>query len=150
MKSGAAVADLVADSNPNSPVSESLFRQYESEMREHESAVHHMVDAFYLASRHTSVQKMITTLQGGWFSRKFVTFVGGDFKANSAFISRIHLYSRVVGSLFGNDSGRDAANDPKYLHCRPKESEITTSGSVADKTPVGEAVTGDSILQKSS
>ncbi len=150
MKSGAAVADLVADSAADSPIPESLFGQYEVEMRQHENSVHHMVDAFYLATRHTSVQKMVTALQGGWFSRKFVTFVGGDFSANSAFISRVHLYSRIVGSLFGNDCSRDEANHPEYLHRSPQEPEIVTSDSVADETSVGEALAGDSILQQSS
>ena len=140
MKSGEAVADLVADAAADLPVPRRLFLPYEAEMRQHETSVHRMVDAFYLASRHTSVQKMITTFQGGWFSRKFVTFVGGDFRANSAFISRVRLYSQVIGSLFGNDCSMDVSNHPEYLHRSREESKIVAQDSVADETSVEEAL----------
>lgn len=139
MKSAETVADLIADRPPGMPICEDVFEQYEAEMRQHETSVHRMVDAFYLASRHTSVQKMVTTFQGGWFSRRFVTFVGGDFKANSAFISRVRLYSRAVGSLFGNDCSRHPSNHPEYLHQRP-EFENISRGPVADETCVEEAL----------
>ena len=140
MKSGEAVADLVADAAADLPVPRRLFLPYEAEMRQHEKSVHRMVDAFYLASRHTSVQKMITTFQGGWFSRKFVTFVGGDFRANSAFISRVRLYSQVIGSLFGNDCSMDVSNHPEYLYRSREESRIVAQDSVADETSVEEAL----------
>lgn len=139
MKSAETVADLIADAPAASPISSGLFKRYEAEMRHHEKSVHRMVDAFYLASRNTSVQKMVTTFQGGWFSRKFVTFVGGDFKANAAFISRVRLYSMAVGSLFGNDCNRHDSNHPEYLHGSP-ETGNAPHDSVADETPVEEAL----------
>ncbi|MCH2201883.1 MAG: NAD(P)/FAD-dependent oxidoreductase [Fuerstiella sp.] len=141
MKSGEAVADLVSDAPTDIPVPASLFEQYEADMRRHERSVHRMVDAFYLASRYTSVQKMVTTFQGGWFSRKFVTFVGGDFNANSAFISRVRFYSETVGSIFGNDSSRDPSNHPNYLHRNEGESDIQSADSVADQVIIEEALT---------
>lgn len=140
MKSGEEVADLVAATDRTAPVCSTVFDQYATDMRHHEKSVHRMVDAFYVASRHTSVQKMVTSFQGGYFSRKFVTFVGGDFRANSSFISRIRLYSKAVGSMFGNDSQRDSSNHPEYLHATSQESSSDPSGTVANKSVVEEAV----------
>jgi len=116
MKSAEMVADQVLSQPKGSILETSLFQQYEKNMRKHESTVHKMVDAFYIASRHTSVQKMVTTFQGGYFSRRFVTFVGGDFQKNSMFIRRIRMYSKVCGKLFGNDPKRRPENHPEYLH----------------------------------
>ena len=113
MKSAAEVADLIL--GEPGVLEPELFGGYEKGMRQHEKTVHQMVDAFYIASRNTSVQKMVTTMQGGYFSRKFVTFVGGDFDRNTSYISRVRIYSRVAASLFGNDSQRTAENDPEYL-----------------------------------
>ena len=140
MKSGEAVADLVTDAPKGIPVNAAVFEAYEADMRHHEKSVHRMVDAFYIASRNTSVQKMITKFQGGWLSRKFVTFVGGDFKANSAFISRIRLYSRFVGGLLGNDRNMDISNHPEYLFQSPEKSGDGPPVSVADAASVEEAL----------
>ncbi|MCA9047836.1 MAG: NAD(P)/FAD-dependent oxidoreductase, partial [Planctomycetaceae bacterium] len=118
MKSAETVADVIADQPRESAVPANAFRDYERQMRRHERTVNNMVDAFYIASRNTSVQKMITSMQGGYFSKKFVTFVGGDFNQNSAYIARIRMYSRIVGRLFGNNARRAPENHPDYL-CGP-------------------------------
>ena len=116
MKSAEMVADVVMSQPRGSLIEESLFAQYQKDMRRHERTVHNMVDAFYIASRNTSVQKMVTSFQGGYFSRRFVTFVGGDFLKNSDFVARIRFYSKCVARLFGNDAQRAPENSPTYLH----------------------------------
>lgn len=116
MKSAEMVADLVTAAPRNELVDASLFEDYTRKMRHHERTVHNMVDAFYIASRNTSVQKMVTTFQGGWFTRRFVTFVGGDFDKNSSYIGRVRKYCQFVGRIFGNDKDRSPANHPEYLH----------------------------------
>lgn len=116
MKSAEMVADLVMEQPQGSSIEATVFRQYEKDMRHHEQKVHNMVDAFYIASRNTSVQKMVTSFQGGYFSRKFVTFVGGDFQKNSGYVSRVRLYSKTVAALFGNDAKRAQENHPDYLY----------------------------------
>jgi len=116
MKSAEMVADLLLSWPKESPVEPSLFVQYQKDMRQHESTVQRMVDAFYIASRNTSVQKMVTTCQGGYFTRRFVTFVGGDFQENSGYIARVRNYSRFVGAMFGNNPSRAPENNPDYLH----------------------------------
>ena len=138
MKSGEAVADLVANAPKGTPVNVSIFEAYEADMRHHENSVHRMVDAFYVASRNTSVQKMITKFQGGWLSRKFVTFVGGDFKENSSFISRIRLYSKIVARLFGNNNNMDISNHPQYLYQSPEKSGDGPPVTVAEAVSVKE------------
>lgn len=115
MSSGELVADLIADQPRDSLIPAAAFDGYQDTMRVHESSVHSMVDAFYIASRHTSVQKLVTTFQGGYFSRKFVTFVGGDFRKNFRFIRRFRFYSSFVGSLFGNNASLSRENSPDYL-----------------------------------
>ena len=116
MKSAEMVTDLIASrSDWENPIPVSVFDQYQHDMRKHEKSVNRMVDAFYIASRHTSVQKLVTTMQGGYFSRKFVTFVGGDFMKNAAYISRVRFYSKVTGTLFGNDEERAPRHHPNYL-----------------------------------
>jgi flavin-dependent dehydrogenase len=119
MKSAETVADIVAAQSMDRPVPQSAFRQYEKQMRNHEHTVHNMVESFYIASRNTSVQKMITSLNGGYFSRKFVTFVGGDFDQNPYYIARIRFYSKVCASVFGNDPQRAPETHPEYLHAAP-------------------------------
>ncbi len=116
MKSAEMVSDLVASRPADEVITASLFDQYQKDMRQHEKSVQRMVDTFYIASRNTSVQKMVTTMQGGYFSRKFVTFVGGDFDRNSSYIARIKFYSTCTAAMFGNDAGRSPANSPHYLH----------------------------------
>ncbi|MDG1893970.1 MAG: NAD(P)/FAD-dependent oxidoreductase [Fuerstiella sp.] len=127
MKSAGMVADLVMSWPKETPIEPSLFVQYQMDMRQHESTVQRMVDAFYIASRNTSVQKMVTTCQGGYFSRRFVTFVGGDFHENCRYIARVRHYSRFIGTLFGNNPARAPENDPHYLH---------ESSSAAKRRPV--------------
>ncbi|MEZ6125885.1 MAG: NAD(P)/FAD-dependent oxidoreductase [Planctomycetaceae bacterium] len=116
MMSAEMVADQIIAAPREQPVRRDVFDGYQKTMRKHEKTVHNMVEAFYIASRNTSVQKMITSMQGGYFSRKFVTFVGGDFKQNAGYISRIRLYSQCVGAICGNDANRTPANSPNYLH----------------------------------
>lgn len=116
MKSAEMVADLILRQPADTPVKSSVFEKYQQQMRQHETTVHEMVDAFYIASRNTSVQKMVTTFQGGYFTRKFVTFVGGDFHKNSGYISRVRSYSSFVSRLFGNNQNRAPENHPEYLH----------------------------------
>ena len=120
MKSAEMVADLAAAVPHSDQIQQAVFDDYISQMRHHEKTVHNMVDAFYIASRNTSVQKMITTCQGGYFTRKFVTFVGGDFHKNSGYIGRIRRYCQFAARFFGNDSSRTKANHPDYLHDRGK------------------------------
>ncbi|MCP4170943.1 MAG: NAD(P)/FAD-dependent oxidoreductase [Fuerstiella sp.] len=132
MKSAEMVADLIMSSSKEAPVASSLFVQYQKDMRQHERTVQRMVDAFYIASRNTSVQKMVTTCQGGYFSRRFVTFVGGDFQANRSYIARVRNYCRIVGSLFGNNPARAPENHPHYLHASSssaKRRPVVDSGS---------------------
>lgn len=116
MKSAEMVADQVMAIPKDRVLEPSLFNTYQKEMRQHEKTVHNMVDAFYIASRNTSVQKMVTSCQGGYFSRKFVTFVGGDFQKNASYVSRVRIYSKITAKLFGNESKRSAVNHPEYLH----------------------------------
>ena len=115
MKSAEMVADIVCGQDRDTNVSRAAFDGYQHEMRRHEKSVHHMVDAFYIASRNTSVQKMVTTFQGGYLNRRFVTFVGGDFLTNARMIRRVHQLSRLVKSLFGNNAEKSPQNAPDYL-----------------------------------
>ena len=116
MKSAEMVADLILAQPKESHIQPDVFRSYQKHMRQHEKTVQNMVDAFYIASRSTSVQKMVTSFQGGYFSRKFVTFVGGDFHKNAAYVARFRLYSQFVHRLFGNNASRALVNSPEYLH----------------------------------
>ena len=125
MKSAEMVADLIIAQPRDSMIAASSFRRYEKAMRQHERTVLQMVDTFYIASRNTSVQKMITSLQGGYFSRKFVTFVGGDFDKNPSYISRIRIYSKCAAKLFGNDESRAPQNSARYLHAETDQQHET-------------------------
>ncbi len=115
MKSAEMVADIVRQQPAGTPIDASIFEDYECEMRRHEKSVHKMVDAFYIASRNTSVQKMVTTFQGGYFNRRFIDFVGGDFLKNSGYIRRIQILSKIAASLFGNNAAKSPQNSPEYL-----------------------------------
>jgi halogenation protein CepH len=139
MKSAETIADLVADEPKDCPVQQSVFADYEAEMRRHESSVHKMVDAFYIASRHTSVQKMVTKMQGGYLTRQFVTFVGGDFLKNAGHIARIRACSKIVGSLFGNNQKKAPENHPEYLHQSPGDSG-TDSPSIPEDDSIPQSV----------
>ena len=137
MKSAEMVADVVTAAPRNAKLGKSLFDEYTTHMRHHESTVHNMVDAFYIASRNTSVQKMITTAQGGYFSRKFVTFVGGDFHHNSGYIWRVRKYCQFVAKLFGNNAKRTEANSPQYLHNLAATGASTSeTAEVAEPKPI--------------
>jgi flavin-dependent dehydrogenase len=115
MKSAEMVADVVLAQPATADIPLAAFDAYQHEMRLHEKSVHHMVDAFYIASRNTSVQKMVTNFQGGYLNRRFVTFVGGDFLTNARMIRRVHQISNVVQWLFGNNADKSPENSPDYL-----------------------------------
>lgn len=125
MKSAEWVADIVTSHPAGKEIGPSVFDQYQTNMRRHERSVHRMVDAFYVASRSTAVQKMITTMHGGYFSRKFVTFVGGDFNENASYIGRIRIYSKICSAMFGNDAYRAPENHPEYLFGTPEIEDVT-------------------------
>ncbi|MEZ6132014.1 MAG: NAD(P)/FAD-dependent oxidoreductase [Planctomycetaceae bacterium] len=130
MKSAEMVADVVLSQPRHSVLNASLFDDYQQDMRRHERSVHNMVDAFYVASRHTSVQKAVAKLQGGFFSRKFVTFVGGDFQKNSSFIARIRFYSRFLGAVLGNNQNLAKENHPEYLFATDSIAESAQTRAV--------------------
>lgn len=116
MKSGEMVADRIIELPRQSEIPVTAFAGYQKKMRHHEKTVHNMVDAFYMASRNTTLQKLVTKMHGGYFSKKFVTFVGGDFDQNSSFITRIRYYSKFISSCFRNNKKRAPENHPAYLH----------------------------------
>lgn len=116
MKSAELVADTILEQPRQSEIPVTVFDAYQKQMRHHEKSVHNMVAAFYMASRNTTLQKMITKMQGGFFSRKFVTFVGGDFDKNSGFIGRLRYYSKFISSCFRNNKTQTPENHPEYLH----------------------------------
>lgn len=124
MKSAEMVADQIIEQPSTSAITEDAFVVYQQKMRQHERTVHKMVDSFYMASRNTTLQKVITSLQGGYFSRKFVTFVGGDFDRNSSFITRIRFYSKFISTLFRNNRNRAAENHPNYLHAADQTKSV--------------------------
>lgn len=134
MHSAQSVADVLTGLPAGCPVPRSAFREYESTMRRHERSVHKMVDAFYIASRNTSVQRMVTRFQGGWFSRRFVTFVGGDFSRNAGYIGRVRLLSKMCARLFGNAGDRAPENHPDYL-CEASPALAGGRGAEAPESP---------------
>ena len=115
MSSAALIADSVLKAPADRALPPNVFDEYERKMFHHEQAVVRMVESFYIASRNTSVQKMITSLQGGYLTRKFVTFVGGDFSVHSKFAWRVQQISRFVAAIGGNDADRAPENHPDYL-----------------------------------
>ena len=115
MSSGEMVADVIAELPRSSVIPATAMNDYQKKMRKHESSVLRMVDAFYIASRSTAVQKLVTGLQGGYFSRMFVTFVGGDFRQNTSFVTFFRIYSKIVSFLFGNDPTVRPETSPNYL-----------------------------------
>lgn len=116
MKSAEMVADKIIQLPRQSEIPVSAFAAYQKQMRQHEKSVHNMVSAFYMASRNTTLQKIVAMFQGGYFSKKFVTFVGGDFDKNAGFISRLRYYSKFISSCFPNNKKRAPENHPSYLH----------------------------------
>jgi flavin-dependent dehydrogenase len=115
MSSAAMIADSILHHASGTALPSTTFDEYQKKMLHHERAVVRMVDAFYVASRNTSVQKMVTSLQGGYLTRKFVTFVGGDFSLHARFAWRVQKLSRLVAAIGGNDSDRAPENHPDYL-----------------------------------
>ena len=79
------------------------FEQYEQKLRDHERIVTKMVDAFYTASRNPVFRRttVLAHRYSGDGTRKFVTFVGGDFDRNTSFISNIHRTARMIDFVFG-------------------------------------------------
>ncbi|MCA9109101.1 MAG: tryptophan 7-halogenase [Planctomycetaceae bacterium] len=117
MESATLVADLILQQPDGVVIPATAFRQYESKLRNHEKYVTRMVEAFYMASRNTTLQKVIVTMQDSFLKsmrRKFVTFVGGDFSKNSAYITRVFLYSKFISWLFPNNTTLPE-NRPDYL-----------------------------------
>lgn len=104
MQSGERVADVFLAQPHDRPVAQDAFSEYESKLRHHQKYVTRMVEAFYMATRNTSLQKLILRMQGGYFTRKFVTFVGGDFSQNAGYISRLFLYSKFLSWLLPNNT----------------------------------------------
>lgn len=101
--------------HPSGRLPARAFRSYQRKMFHHERSVVRMVEAFYIASRNTSVQRMITRLQGGYLSRKFVTFVGGDFSVHSDFAWRVLRLSQFVAAVGGNNDHLAPETHPDYL-----------------------------------
>ncbi len=149
ISSAEMVADVVLGCPQGADIPVTAFERYQQDMRSHEKSVHRMVDAFYIASRNTSVQKLVTKFQGGYFSRKFVTFVGGDFRKNTSFITRFRIYSKIVAALFGNDPTRRPENSPTYLIDAPAAEHLPAlhaeSSEIRPHEPV---VPGGSHLQR--
>ena len=133
LKSAETVSDIILGLPGEQPVPRRAFAGYESEMRQHESAVHRMVDAFYIATRNTSVQKLVTSLHGGYLTRKFVTFVGGDFDKNAGYIRMLWHVAGIWARLFGNRSDRTPQTHPEYLH----------AGHTSVMAPVSEKIRRD-------
>ena len=113
MLSGQQAADVFLQQPAGQPVPESAFANYSRQLRHHQHYVTRMVDAFYMASRNTSLQRLIVSLQGGFFSRRFVTFVGGSFTRNAHFIGRVFWYSKILSKLLPH-STRLPQNRPDY------------------------------------
>lgn len=117
MESGRMAADVFLSQPTDAPVPASAFRDYEQQLWNHEKYVTRMVEAFYMASRNTTLQKLIVRMQDSFLTylrRQFVTFVGGDFSKNSTYITRVFFYSRLVSWLFPNDTTLPE-NRPDYL-----------------------------------
>ncbi len=117
MESGTMAADVFLSQPKEAPIPAAAFRQYETKLWNHEKYVTRMVEAFYMASRNTSLQKVIVTMQDSFLKslrRKFVTFVGGDFSKNSAYITRVFLYSKLISWLLPNNTTLPE-NRPDYL-----------------------------------
>lgn len=113
MLSAEKAADMFLKQSASGPVPVEAFAGYEEKLRHHQKYVTRMVDAFYLASKNTSLQKMVLKLQGGYLTRKFVTFVGGDFSQNAPYISRVHSYHKFFNWLLPNNESKPE-NRPSY------------------------------------
>ena len=144
MSSAEMIADSLLQHAPGGPLSPTVFDRYQRKMFAHERAVVRMVEAFYLASRNTSVQKMITSFQGGYLTRKFVTFVGGDFSVHSGFAWRVQQLSRLVATMGGNNPDRAPENHPDYLI---RELRSQTSRNVREEP---ESVTSQSRIDETA
>jgi flavin-dependent dehydrogenase len=127
-------AEWIADTVLQHPAGQRLpagaFDSYQRRMFHHERAVVRMVEAFYVASRNTSVQRFITRLQGGYLTRRFVTFVGGDFSVYSRFAWRVLRLSQLVAAIFGNDAHLAPETHPKYLIRELRSSQGADPGRI--------------------
>jgi flavin-dependent dehydrogenase len=135
MESAERAADLFLAQPEDRPIPASAYARYERRMKSHEAFVTRMVEAFYIASRNTAVQKMIVALQKTYLSRRFVTFVGGDFSKNHHFMYLTHVLSQLVASLFPNDATRAPENHPEYLHAATTSLSAATSAPAAEMPP---------------
>jgi len=113
MMSAEKATDVFLQQPAGLPISQEAFNGYEQQLRHHQTYVTRMVDAFYIASRNTSVQKLVLKFQGGYLTRKFVTFVGGDFSKNAPYIARINEYHRFLNWLLPNNESKPE-NRPDY------------------------------------
>ncbi len=117
MLSACMAADIFLEQPADAPISPAVFELYERKLRHHEKYVTQMVEAFYMASRNTTLQKIVVFLQGCWVKslrRKFVTFVGGDFSINAGYISRVYHWSRFAAWAFPNTQTAPE-HSPDYL-----------------------------------
>lgn len=144
-------AEWIAETVLQHPAGQRLpagaFDAYQQRMFHHEQSVVRMVEAFYVASRNTSVQRFITRLQGGYLTRRFVTFVGGDFSVYSRFAWRVLRLSQLVAAMFGNDDNRAPETHPEYLI---RELRTTQRPSPGRMRPVPGPHHGQSIATLSS
>jgi flavin-dependent dehydrogenase len=115
LQSAEWIADTVLQHPAGQRLPPAAFDSYQQRMFHHERAVVRMVEAFYVASRNTSVQRFITGLQGGYLTRRFVSFVGGDFSVYSRFAWRVLRLSQLVAATCGNDENRAPETHPQYL-----------------------------------
>jgi flavin-dependent dehydrogenase len=152
LQSAEWIADTVLQHRAGARLPADAFNAYQRRMFHHERAVVRMVEAFYIASRNTSVQKVITRLQGGYLTRKFVTFVGGDFSVHSDFAWRVLRLSQLVAAIGGNDDNLAPETHPQYLirelRARSRKPAVTSVG-VALKG-AADARRGQSIATLSS
>ena len=130
MVSGEKAADMFLSAPREVAVEPTAFTDYEDKLRHHQKYVTKMVDSFYLASRNTSLQKLILKMQGGFFTRKFVTFVGGDFAMNASYIGRVNAYSKFFNWLLPNNQSKPE-NQPSYPLDIPRVEQPAESVSEA-------------------
>jgi flavin-dependent dehydrogenase len=118
METSEMVADLLLSVPAGDPVPASLFDAYNDKLQLHRKNVRKMVDSFYIASRNSRVQKMVTTMQGSplgsFLTRRFVSFIGGDF-SNEGFFRRIHTIHKLGARLLGNNPESSPLANPNFL-----------------------------------
>ena len=78
----------------------SQYDGYQSKLKKHEKIVQQMVDSFYLGTTNSFVRATtLLSAKSNWATRKFTTFVGGDFGVNTWFISMIEKASTLTDKL---------------------------------------------------